>query len=283
MILLDGKSLSHNLIESYKDNIEKLNQKNTIPSLSVILNGDNPESTLYVKMKKKECEKIGIKFNLIKYNSSIKEESLIYNINILNNDQFIHGIIIQLPLPDHISNNVLNYIDSRKDVDGLTLINSGSLIHNIKTFIPCTPLGCIELLNTYGIDINGLNITIIGTSNLVGLPLSHLLIQKGATITLCNINTKDVKAHTINSDMVISCCGVPNLIKGDWIKEGCIIIDIGINKIVGSNKITGDVDFESVKNKVSYITPVPGGIGPMTIAMLIKQTIQSAEYFTNDL
>lgn len=283
MILLDGKSLSHNLIESYKDNIEKLNQKNTIPSLSVILIGDNPESTLYVKMKKKECEKIGIKFNLIKYNSSIKEESLIYNINILNNDQFIHGIIIQLPLPDHISNNVLNYIDSRKDVDGLTLINSGSLIHNIKTFIPCTPLGCIELLNTYGIDINGLNITIIGTSNLVGLPLSHLLIQKGATITLCNINTKDVKAHTINSDMVISCCGVPNLIKGDWIKEGCIIIDIGINKIVGSNKITGDVDFESVKNKVSYITPVPGGIGPMTIAMLIKQTIQSAEYFTNDL
>lgn len=283
MILLDGKSLSHNLIESYKDNIEKLNQKNTIPSLSVILIGDNPESTLYVKMKKKECEKIGIKFNLIKYNSSIKEESLIYNINILNKDQFIHGIIIQLPLPDHISNNVLNYIDSRKDVDGLTLINSGSLIHNIKTFIPCTPLGCIELLNTYGIDINGLNITIIGTSNLVGLPLSHLLIQKGATITLCNINTKDVKAHTINSDMVISCCGVPNLIKGDWIKEGCIIIDIGINKIVGSNKITGDVDFESVKNKVSYITPVPGGIGPMTIAMLIKQTIQSAEYFTNDL
>ena len=281
MIILDGKTLSHHLIESYKTDIDVLKEKKVIPCLCVILIGDNPESTLYVKMKKKECEKIGIKFKLIQYDNKLSQESLIYNLNLFNNDPSIHGILIQLPLPNHISNGVLNFIDPYKDVDGLTMYSSGALIHNVKTFMPCTPQGCIDLLKAYDINVKGLNITIIGTSNLVGLPLSHLLLQLGGTITLCNINTKDVKSHTINADMVISCCGVSNMVKGDWIKEGCIIIDIGINKIEGSNKITGDVEFESVKDKVSYITPVPGGVGPMTIAMLIKQTIQSAEYSTN--
>ena len=281
MIILDGKTLSHNLIETYKDDIDLLKQKNIIPSLCVIIVGNNPESELYVRMKQKECRRVGIKFTKLEYSYDILEETLIYNISRLNDDNSIHGIIIQLPLPDHISDSVLNVIRPSKDVDGLTMTSSGALIHNLKTFIPCTPLGCIELLNTYNIDMNGLNVTIVGSSNLVGLPMSHLLLQRGATVTICNINTKDVKAHTINADMIVSCCGVPNMIKGDWIKEDCIIIDIGINKVEGSNKITGDVDFDSVKDKVKYITPVPGGIGPMTISMLLKQTIDSAKYFNN--
>ena len=281
MIILDGKTLSHNLIQSYKDDIDLLKQKNIIPSVCVIIVGNNPESELYVRMKQKECRRVGIKFTKLEYSYDTLEETLIYNISRLNDDNSIHGIIIQLPLPDHISDSVLNVIRPSKDVDGLTMTSSGALIHNLKTFSPCTPLGCIELLNTYNIDMNGLNVTIIGSSNLVGLPMSHLLLQRGATVTICNINTKDVKAHTINADMIVSCCGVPNMVKGDWIKEDCIIIDIGINKVEGSNKITGDVDFESVKDKVKYITPVPGGIGPMTISMLLKQTIDSAEYFNN--
>ena len=197
MIILDGKTISYHLIESYRDNMDLLEQKNVTPCLCVILIGDNPESTLYVKMKKKECEKIGINFKLIKYDNKLSQESLLYNLNLFNNDPLIHGILIQLPLPNHISNGVLNFIDPYKDVDGLTMASSGALIHNVKTFTPCTPQGCIDLLNAYDINVKGLNITIIGTSNIVGLPLSNLLLQRGGTITLCNINTKDVKAQIV--------------------------------------------------------------------------------------
>tara|TARA_Y100000996_G_scaffold405378_1_gene380464 strand:- start:89 stop:946 length:858 start_codon:yes stop_codon:yes gene_type:complete len=282
MIILNGKEYSRELINSYKNKVEILKSKKIIPSICVILVGNNYESELYVKMKKSECEQIGIKFTLFKYNETDNEEDIINKINECNNNIYVHGILVQLPLPKHMSNeNIINTIDPKKDIDGLTSYNSGALVHGISTYAPCTPVGCIELLNKYDIHVNGMNVTIIGTSKLVGIPLSQLLLNLGCTITLCNLNTIDIKKHTIGADMVICCCGVSNMVKGDWIKNDVIIIDIGINKKEGSNKITGDVDFNSVKDKVSYITPVPGGIGPMTIAVLIKHVIKAAEYFTN--
>lgn len=278
MKILDGKKLSEEIQHSLKKRVEILKHNNIIPGLAIILVGENPESLNYIKYKQKACLNVGMKINLITLPENIDENILIDEINKLNNNDLIHGIIIQLPLPRNLNeNNVLSNVSQNKDVDGFHEINAGNLFLNRdnKRFIPCTPLGCIELIDHYKIDMEGLNITIIGCSNLVGLPLSVLLLQRNATITLCNKYTQNIKEHTLNSDLIISCCGVPHLVKRDWIKQDVIIIDVGTTMVDG--KVIGDVDFENVKDMCSYITPVPGGVGPMTITSLLKQTIEAAE------
>ena len=258
----------------YEDIYQKINKLNYIIGLAVILIGNREDSISYIKMKQKKCKELGIESYLFHFNETITENIIIEKIQELNNDNKIHGILIQLPLPQHTNGNkIIHSIDYKKDVDGFHFINMGKLTINSKPlFIPCTPLGCFELLKYYNIPIKGKHIVIIGSSIVVGLPLSLLLLHNGATPTLCNINTENIKLISKTADILIVCCGVPKLINNEWIKKDCIIIDIGFNKIDG--KIIGDVDFENVIHKVKYITPVPGGIGPMTIAMLIKNTIK---------
>ena len=283
-MILDGKLVSSKIIDELKPIIDTLIQSGHRPCLSVILVGDNPDSEAYVSMKIKMCHKLQITSKVYRFQESVTQDEIIETIHNLNNDNTIHGILVQLPLPKHLDVDlIMNGISHKKDVDGFHVMNSGKLFQNRDIqFVPCTPLGCIELLDHYQIDVKGLNVTIIGCSNIVGLPLSLLLLRRGATITICHIDTKDTKEMTKDADMIIACCGAPLLVKEDWIKQDTIIIDIGFNTISKDNKrkIVGDVDFDSVKDKVCYITPVPGGVGPMTIAMLMKQTVLATEIMT---
>jgi methylenetetrahydrofolate dehydrogenase (NADP+)/methenyltetrahydrofolate cyclohydrolase len=279
MILLDGKKVSQEIQKDLQSRIVSLQKDNVKPGLGVILVGNSQGSIAYVNMKHKKCSEMGIITTFYHYQETIPQESILKTINIMNGNPCVHGILIQLPLPKHFNTDlILNSVLKEKDVDGFHYYNTGKLFQNKDyLFSPCTPRGCIELLNYYNIDVRGLDITIIGSSNLVGLPLSIMLLHKGATVTICHIDTKNVKDKCLNSDMIIACCGVPHLVKEDWVKKDTIIIDIGTNKIEGSKKLVGDVDFENVKDKCSYITPVPGGIGPMTIITLIQQVIESCE------
>tara|TARA_B100001115_G_scaffold179637_1_gene170766 strand:- start:265 stop:1119 length:855 start_codon:yes stop_codon:yes gene_type:complete len=281
MILLDGKKLSFEIDTKIKERVIQLKKRNIIPGIGIILVGDNLESKKYISMKEKKCKELGMHFSLIHLKEDITEDDILSSINTMNGDTYIHGIIVQLPLPKQFNPSViLNKVSYEKDVDGFHKINAGELYQNINpSFVPCTPLGCIELLNYYNIDVKGLDIVIIGASKIVGLPLALLLLQKEATVTICHIETKDIIQHTKNADIVISCCGVPNLVKKHWIKDDVIIIDIGITVVDG--KIIGDVDFEDVKDKVKYITPVPGGVGPMTVSMLMYQTVTACEKLIN--
>ena len=276
-MLLDGKLVSSSLIDDLKPRISYLQKYGITPKLNVILVGDDEGSKMYVTMKRKKCEELNILCNVIQFPSSIQTDKLIETINHSNTDDSVHGVMVQLPLPKHIQKNkVLDTIIPSKDVDGLSSSSLGILAKGTPLFSPCTPLGCIRLFEYYKIPLMGMKVTLIGSSPLVGLPLSLLLLYKGATVTVCNINTKNTKEHTLNSDIVISCCGVPHLVKEDWIKEGAIVIDIGISKVNG--EVIGDVDFHTVHTKCQYITPVPGGVGPMTIAILMEQVVQSAEH-----
>ena len=280
-MILDGKILSDTIKDNLKEEINTLLKKDIRPGLGVILVGENIESKTYVNMKKKACNELGIYSKVYELPDNISEGIIIQKIKDLNEDNTIHGILVQLPLPYHINKqNVLDSIKHEKDVDGLGILNTGKLmINNNVNIMPCTPRGCIELLDHYKIPLKSKEITIIGTSNLVGLPLSIMLLHRGATVTLCNIHTNDVRKKTKDADIVIACCGVPEMVKSDWVKEESIIIDIGINKIEDKKskkgyRLVGDVDYNNVKDKVEYITPVPGGIGPMTIAILMKQTVE---------
>ena len=273
---LDGKLISSGVYTTLKPRITKLINNGIVPKIIVILIGDNEESKIYVNMKSKKCQELGIICDIILKEDTIPQQNIIKLINEKNTDSSIHGIMIQLPLPPHLNTDeILNTISPNKDVDGLTESSLGSLAKGTPLFSPCTPLGCIYLLRKYNINCKGKHVVVIGSSNLVGLPLSMMLIHHGATVTICNINTLNTKDHTVKADIVISCCGVPNLVKKDWIKENSILLDVGITKVNG--KIIGDIDFDDVKDKCSYITPVPGGIGPMTIAMLVKQIVESSE------
>jgi len=274
MILLDGKKVSSEIIQKLETRI-KGNTSN--PGLGIILIGKRKDSLKYVESKKKVCSKIGIKFHLIHLEETCEEDHILKIIDELNSKPSINGIIVQLPLPNGFNTDkILDRVIPEKDVDGFHQENAGKLFLNRNIdFTPCTPLGCMRLIDHYGIDVEGLNICVIGCSNVVGLPLSMMLIQRNATVTMCNIYTQDLKRHTLDADMVFSCCGVPKIIKEDMVKEGVIIVDIGINFVDG--KLVGDVDFEEVKNKCSFITPVPGGVGPMTIAMLMEQTVEAWE------
>lgn len=272
-MIIDGKKESDLIKQQLKEEIisKKLN-----PKLVVIQIGDDERSNIYVKNKEKSCEKIGIQFQLNKYPQSTKEETIIKDIENLNNDSTINGIILQLPIPENFNTHkILNTINYKKDVDGLTDINLGKLMSNQECFSSCTPNGILYLLKKYNIELSKKNVVIIGRSLLVGKPLALLLLKENATVTICHTKTKDIKEYTKNSDILIVATGQKHLINKDYIKENSVIIDVGITS--ENKKIYGDVDFESVRDFVKYITPVPGGVGPMTIAMLLKNVVKSCE------
>lgn len=278
MTLLDGKALSAKIKEELKEKNQFLKSKGIESCLAVILVGDNPASQTYVKSKAKACEECGIKSLVYHLNENTTQNELLALINTLNHDDSVHGILVQLPLPDHICKDlILESIISSKDVDGFHPINVGYLNLGLESgFLPCTPLGVMKLLKAYKIDLEGKDAVIIGASNIVGRPMATMLLNAGATVSVCHIKTKDLSLYTRQADLIIVAAGYVNLLRSDMVKEGIIVVDVGINRLE-SGKIVGDVDFEEVSKKSSYITPVPGGVGPMTIAMLLENTVKSAK------
>jgi tetrahydrofolate dehydrogenase/cyclohydrolase, NAD(P)-binding domain protein len=276
LIKIDGKGIAQKTLAYIEKEHKLLKDKyGRAAGLAVIMAGDNPASEIYVKNKIKACETAGIYSRTIKLDENVTEKDLIEEIEKLNKDDKIDGILVQLPLPAHIDElKIINAISPEKDVDGFHSVNLGKMIIGDKTgFLPCTPYGIMQLLDEYGIDPAGKDTVIIGRSNIVGKPAAILFIEKSATVQVCNTKTKNIKKKIRNADIVIAAVGVPNFIKGEDIKEGAVVIDVGINRVNG--KLCGDVDYEEVSEKAGYITPVPGGVGPMTIASLIKNTFKS--------
>lgn len=278
MQLIDGKSLAKKVQTSITTEVEKLKQeKNIVPGLAVILIGDDPASHAYVKMKAKACENVG--FYSITHNmpDTISQDEIIATIKMMNENPRIDGILVQLPLPKHVdTDKILEVIDPKKDVDGFHAYNVGRLVTGLDSFVACTPLGVMKMFEEYDIELQGKDVCVVGASNIVGKPMASLLLNAEATVTITHIYTKDLKSHTSKADIVVVGVGVPGLIKEDMVKEGAIVIDIGINRIEDGS-LVGDVDFKNVSSKCSYITPVPGGVGPMTIAMLLSNTLKSAK------
>lgn len=270
-VIMDGKAIANEIQNNLKNNISNYLEKNLRkPHLVVFLVGTEEASKVYVNHKIKVCEKLEIQVSLKTFNENVSEQDLLTVINKVNNDDTVDAILVQLPLPKHLNKNrILDHINAHKDADGLHYINAGKLFQGLKTIAPCTPLGIIKLLEAYNIDVFKKTVTMIGASNLVGKPLAIMLHHLGATVTLCNENTVDLKKHTIGSDIVISAVGVADLIDETMIKANAIAVDVAIVRDLETNRICGDIKFDTVKEKVSYITPVPGGIGPMTIAMLV--------------
>lgn len=280
--ILNGKEVSEELDKEYIKKINILKKINIVPCVVVILVGNKQESITYISMKKKKCDKLGIGILILKMDNTIEEYDILNQIAIFNNDNTIHGIIVQLPLPEHINKtNILSSINPLKDIDGFHYSNMGKLALDINPiFKPCTPEGCIKLLDYYNIELKGKDIVVIGKSNIVGLPLSLMLLNREATVTVCHIHTKNIKNKVKSADILFVACGVPKMVKKEWLKEGVIVVDIGINKIEDTTKkngyrLVGDVDFENCKSKCKYITPVPNGIGPMTVSILMKHIIDS--------
>jgi methylenetetrahydrofolate dehydrogenase (NADP+)/methenyltetrahydrofolate cyclohydrolase len=286
--VLSGKDTAVAVYASFKNRLDILSKKGIIPGLCVILVGDDPASQIYVKTKSKKLQSLGLRSKNIYLNNDVSQNELIQTINGLNQDSNYHGILVQMPLPSHIDSQlIINSIDSTKDVDGFHPENVGWLSIGKPRFIPCTPKGIMKIFKHYNIELSGKDIVVIGRSNIVGRPMSILVSSNGewsnGTCTICHSRTKNLEQYTRNADVVISAIGKPNYLKADMIKKGSIIIDVGINRVEAENdkgyKIIGDVDYNSVIDKVSFITPVPGGVGPMTIAMLMKQTVEACEYF----
>lgn len=281
MQILDGKALSDQIKIRLKKESEALVEKGITPGLAVILVGDDAASQTYVKMKEKACDITGIYSIIHKMPSSISQEKILETIAMINTNPNIDGVLVQLPLPKHIdTTKIIEAIEPRKDVDGFHPFNVGRLVAGLESFVPCTPLGVMRLLSHYAIDPKGLNACVVGASNIVGKPMMNLLLNAGATVDICHIFTKDLKEHTKKADLLIVGVGKQNLITEDMVKEGAIVVDIGINK-TAEGRIVGDVDFENVAPKCSYITSVPGGVGPMTIAMLLENTVKAAHHRLN--
>ncbi len=281
MQILDGKALSDQIKIRLKQESEILVGQGITPGLAVILVGDDAASQTYVKMKEKACDMTGIYSIIHKMPSSISQEKILETIAMINTNPNIDGVLVQLPLPKHIdTTKIIEAIEPRKDVDGFHPFNVGRLVAGLESFVPCTPLGVMRLLAHYAIDPKGLNACVVGASNIVGKPMMNLLLNAGATVDICHIFTKDLKEHTKKADLLIVGVGKQNLISEDMVKEGAIVVDIGINK-TAEGRIVGDVDFENVAPKCSYITPVPGGVGPMTIAMLLENTVKAAQHRLN--
>ena len=282
MQLIDGKSLANKVQTSVTSEVEKLKQeKNIVPGLAVILIGDDPASHAYVKMKAKACEKVG--FYSITHNmpDTISQNEICATIEMMNSNPRIDGILVQLPLPKHIdTDKILEVIDPKKDVDGFNAYNVGCLVTNLDCFVPCTPLGVMKMFEEYHIDLKGQDVCVVGASNIVGKPMAALLLNAEATVTVTHIHTKNLKAHTSKADIIVVGVGVPDLITEDMVKDDAIVIDIGINRMENGS-LVGDVDFDNVSKKCSYITPVPGGVGPMTIAMLLSNTLKAAKRRVN--
>jgi len=286
--ILDGKSIAQEIREEIKKEVIELKEKHGIvPGLVTILVGENPASVSYVTAKQRTAHELG--FYSVQENlpENVSEDELLKLIDKYNRDEKIHGILVQLPLPKHINERkVLYAIDPRKDVDGFHPVNVGKLVIGEPCFIPCTPYGIMILLAKTGIPVDGADVVVIGRSNIVGKPIANLLMQKrkpvgNATVTVCHTGTKDIASHSRRADILIVAAGVPKFVTADMVKEGAVVIDVGVNRIGttpdGKAKLCGDVDFEAVKEKASFITPVPGGVGPMTITMLMKNTLESAK------
>ena len=269
--IIDGKKIRNEIIEELKKEVKHYMIK---PCLAVIQIGNDPASTTYINAKEKACNEIGIYFKHIKFSETTKEIEVINKILELNNDEYVHGILLQLPLPEEFNaDKLINYIARNKDVDGLTDINIGKIYNNKPGLVSCTPLGIMKLLEHENIEVSGKNVTIIGRSNLVGKPLIGLLLNNDATVTICHSKTENLSEHTKKADILIVAVGKKHFIKESMIKKDAVVIDVGITKEDG--KLYGDVDFEKVKDKVSKITPVPGGVGPMTVAMLMTNVIKA--------
>lgn len=275
--IIDGKSLAKKTRENLKIECDKLKLEGITPKLAVIMVGDNPASKVYVRNKSRACSDVGIEYKEYLLPEETTQEELINLIKNLNQDKEINGILLQSPLPRHLDiNEAFKAITYMKDVDGFTPSSVGKLCIGEDTFISCTPYGVMKMFDEYNIDLNGKDVVILGRSNIVGKPLIQCCLQKNATVTVCHSKTKNLKEHTKRADIVISAIGQSNFVKADMIKDGAVVIDVGINRDE-NGKLTGDVDFEGVEKKVSYITPVPGGVGPMTIAMLMNNVIKATK------
>ena len=275
--LIDGRFISDKIKNNVKIEVENLKKSGIGVCLAVVLVGNDPASRIYVKNKRIACEKVGIVSKEIVLDEKISENELLSIISNLNRDSKINGILVQLPLPKHLNETkVINSIDPLKDVDAFCPINVGKIMIGKYDFLPCTPAGVLDLIDSTGVSVCGKNCVVIGRSNIVGKPMAMLLLHRSGTVTVCHSRTKGLKTHTQNADILISAVGISNFVKVDMVKPGAIVIDVGINR--GENgKICGDVDFEGVKEVVGYITPVPGGVGPMTIAKLMENALKAAK------
>lgn len=284
--IIDGKAVAEAIREELKAEVAALTRAGTVPGLAVVLVGNDPGSEIYVRNKRKACAELGINSFDHDYPADCTEAALLKTIDKLNADPRVHGILVQMPLPRHIDDKkVLNAIDPRKDVDGFHPVNVGKLLNGEECFVSCTPAGCRELLMRYGYDPAGKHVVIIGRSNIVGKPLAALLVQKAAganaTVTICHSRTRNIAAITKEADILVAAIGVPEFLKSRMVREGAVVIDVGMNRIPDPSKksgtrLVGDVDFKNVVKKVKAITPVPGGVGPMTITMLLKNTVEAA-------
>jgi methylenetetrahydrofolate dehydrogenase (NADP+)/methenyltetrahydrofolate cyclohydrolase len=275
--LIDGNALSQLLREQVSSRILQLKQQGVTAGLAVILVGDNQASQVYVRNKVKACEQTGIHSVLEKHDASLSETALLDRVAALNADPSIHGILVQLPLPAHIdAQKVIEAIAPEKDVDGFHVASAGALMTGLPGYWPCTPHGCMKMLEHIGYNLRGKHAVVIGRSNIVGKPMALMLLQQNATVTICHSATPDLKAHTLQADVIVAAVGKRHVLTADMVKPGAVVLDVGMNRD-DDGKLCGDVDFEGVKQVASYITPVPGGVGPMTITMLLVNTLASAE------
>lgn len=275
--IINGKELSKKIRGQVKEEVENLNNKGIHPKLAVIMVGEDPASKVYVKNKSRACNEAGIEYEEFILNENIEMDELLSVIETLNNRKDIHGILLQSPIPKHLDiDKAFETIDYRKDVDSFHPINIGMLALNKQTFISCTPHGVMKMLEEYEIELQGANVVILGRSNIVGKPLAQCLLNKDATVTICHSKTKNIEEITKKADILISAIGKPKFVKANMVKEGAVVIDVGINRL--ETGLVGDVDYEEVEKKASYITPVPGGVGPMTIAMLLNNVVIAAEH-----
>ncbi len=277
-IIINGKELSKKIRMQVKEKVQELNKKGIKPKLAVIMVGEDKASKIYLKNKSKACDEVGIEYEEFILNENIKMDELLELIRTLNEKKDIHGILLQSPIPKHLDiYKAFQTIDYRKDVDGFHPINIGRLVLNKQTFISCTPYGIIKMLEEYKIQLQGANVVILGRSNIVGKPLTQCLLNKDATVTICHSKTKNVEEITKKADILISAIGKPKYVTENMVKQGAVVIDVGINRLE-TGEIVGDIDYEQVQKKASYITPVPGGVGPMTIAMLLQNVVKATEY-----
>ena len=280
--LIDGNALARQVRADVADRVQALKARGIEPHLAIILVGEDPASEVYVKHKVNDSSQTGLKATLERYPATMTEGDLLARVHALNDDASVHGILVQLPLPAHMdAHKVIEAISPAKDVDGFHVQSAGALMTGLPGFWSCTPYGCIKLLESTGIDLRGKNAVVIGRSNNVGKPMALMLLQKNATVTMCHSATTDLKAHTLQADVIVAAVGRRNVLTADMVKPGAVVVDVGMNRVPdgepNAGKLCGDVDFDGVKEVASWITPVPGGVGPMTITMLLVNTLEAAE------